>query len=174
MPNECQEIKKQIEGSNILTAFSARKEIKELPNILQEGEKLEALIVGNYNNATGVLVCTDRRLIFIDKGLLYGLKVEEFPIDKISSVSYSTGLLLGKFTITSIKDAVIKNVDKLQIRPFAEHVTNKLNSKKKETPPSPNLEGDVVSKLERLAVLKEKGILTDDEFAEQKANILNN
>lgn len=31
---------------------------------------------------------------------------------------------------------------------------------------------DVVAQLERLATLKEKGILTDSEFAEQKAKIL--
>jgi hypothetical protein len=33
-------------------------------------------------------------------------------------------------------------------------------------------EPDVLSQLERLGALKEQGLLTDDEFAEQKAKIL--
>ena len=105
--------------------------------------------------------------------MLYGLKVKEFPIDKITSVSYKTGLIYGKFTITSKEDAVIELVDKNEIRPFAEHVTNKLNSKKTESSVNTSSEDDVVSKLERLAALKEKGILTDEEFLEQKTKILN-
>jgi hypothetical protein len=168
-----EDIKKQLEDLNKVTAFLSRKEIKELPSILQEDEKLEALIFGRLDNGNGVLVCTDRRLIFIDKGLLYGLKVKEFPIDKITSVSYKTGLMYGKFTITSKEDAVIELVDKNEIRPFAEHVTNKLNSKKTESSVNTSSEDDVVSKLERLAALKEKGILTDEEFLEQKTKILN-
>ena len=38
--------------------------------------------------------------------------------------------------------------------------------------PAPAAEKDIISQLERLAALKEKGILTDDEFAQQKAKIL--
>ena len=168
------DVKKQLEDLDKVAAFLGRKEIKELPSILQEDEKLGALIQGMYNNGNGVLVCTDRRLIFIDKGLVYGLKVKEFPLDKISSVSYTTGLIFGKFTITSKDDAVISQVDKNQIRAFAEHVTNKLNSKKTESSDNTGSEDDdVVSKLERLAALKEKGVLTDEEFLEQKTRILN-
>jgi len=37
---------------------------------------------------------------------------------------------------------------------------------------APAPQGDVVSQLERLAALKEQGILTEDEFQAQKAKIL--
>jgi hypothetical protein len=40
---------------------------------------------------------------------------------------------------------------------------------------APNLAGvDVVSELERLAALRDKGVLTDLEFETQKAKILRN
>ena len=39
-------------------------------------------------------------------------------------------------------------------------------------PPAAPAEDDVVSQLERLAQLKEQGILTEEEFAAQKAKIL--
>lgn len=39
--------------------------------------------------------------------------------------------------------------------------------------PSPPPQDDMVTQLERLADLKDKGILTEEEFAAQKAKILN-
>jgi hypothetical protein len=39
-------------------------------------------------------------------------------------------------------------------------------------PATPTPADDVVSKLERLAALKERGMLTDEEFSEQKNRLL--
>lgn len=171
-----EEIKSQIRSIDGMAKFLGKREIKELPNILWENETVEKLIQGTYNNGNGILICTNKRLIFIDKGMLFGLQVEDFPLDKISSIQYSTGILLGKLTIfASGNKAVIDNVDKLQVRVFGDFVTNKINSKDKNK----NLikvessEDDIISKLERLATLKEKGILTDEEFLAQKNKILN-
>jgi len=171
-----EEIKSQIRSIDGMAKFLGKREIKELPNILWENENVEKLIQGTYNNGNGILICTNKRLIFIDKGMLFGLQVEDFPLDKISSIQYSTGILLGKLTIfASGNKAVIDNVDKLQVRVFGDFVTNKINSKDKNK----NLikvessEDDIISKLERLATLKEKGILTDEEFLAQKNKILN-
>ena len=80
-----------------------------------------------FNNGQGILVSTNRRLIFIDKGLIYGLKVEDFPIDKITSIQYETGLLVGKVKIhTSGNIASIENVEKLSSRSFAEFIREKI------------------------------------------------
>ena len=169
------EIKKQISSINETSKLIGRKEIKELPDILWEDEIVENLIQGFYNNGNGILVATNRRLIFIDKGLLYGLKVEDFPLDKISTIQYSTGMLMGKLTIfTSGNKAVIDNVDKKDVRLFGDFVRNKISSKDNTESNSKSIieDEDVISKLERLAVLKEKGILTDEEFISQKMKIL--
>ena len=93
------EIQSQIKNLAGFESFLGRKEIKELPSILWEDEKVENIIQGTYNNGNGVLVATNIRLVFVDKGLLFGLKVEDFPYDKISSIQYETGILMGKLTI---------------------------------------------------------------------------
>lgn len=171
------EIEKQIKSLDGASRFLGRKEIKELPNILWDNESLEKIVQGMYNNKQGVLVATSLRLIFIDKGLLYGLSVEDFPYDKISSIQYETKMMFGKITIyTSGNKATIEQIDKKQTRDFAEYVRNKISkngnkpdvSKEKSTPPD-----DVVTQLERLAKLKEQGILSQDEFDAQKQKILN-
>ncbi|MEX0996865.1 MAG: PH domain-containing protein [Flavobacteriaceae bacterium] len=173
-----EQVKNQIQKVDGLSKFLGKREIKELPNILWENENVENLIQGTYNNGNGILVATNKRLIFIDKGLVFGLKVEDFPYDKISSIQYSTGLLLGKLTIfASGNKAIIDNVEKQRVRLFGDFVRNKISSKENEnaspaTSSNEKSQDDIVTQLERLAKLKEKGILTDEEFVQQKQKLL--
>ena len=173
-----EEVKEQIKSIDGLSKFLGRREIKELPDILWENENVENMVQGFYKNGNGILVATNTRLIFVDKGLLYGLDVEDFQYNKISSIQYSTGLLLGKLTIfSSGNKAVIDNVDKKRVRVFGDFVRNKISSKEKEVKIEKvgcqdNMKVDIVSQLEKLAKLKKDGILTEDEFLQQKKNIL--
>lgn len=168
------EIKKQIQELKLsnISIYLGRKEINELPQILAESETIDNIAQGTYNNGQGILVSTNRRLVFVDKGLLYGLKVEDFPLDKITSIQYETGLLLGEIKIhTSGNIAKIDNVEKATARTFAEFVRNKL-SQPKETTTIINNQPNVLDQLEKLAKLKEQGILTQEEFDTQKKKLL--
>ena len=170
------EIKKQIQELKLsnISNYLGRKEINELPQILAESETIDNIAQGTYNNGQGILVSTNRRLIFVDKGLLYGLKVEDFPLDKITTIQYETGLLLGEIKIhTSGNIAKIDNVEKATARAFAEFVRNKLSQPKETTAPIINNQPDVYDQLEKLAKLKEQGILTQEEFDTQKKKLLN-
>lgn len=174
------EIQNALKSKEMGVNFLSKKEIKELPNILWENELPELVVQGFYKNGNGLLVCTNSRLIFINKGLM-SLKVEDFPLKSISSIQYETGMLLGKLTIfASGNRAEIANVDKNFVRIFAEYVRAKISNSGEQVkiatptePPTANTsQDDVIAQLERLMVLKEKGILTDDEFVAQKAKIL--
>lgn len=168
------EIKIEIQKLNMnnVSTFLGRKEINELPQILALDEKIDHIIQGTYNNGQGILVSTSRRLIFIDKGMLYGLKVEDFALDKISSIQYETGLMWAKVKIhTSSNIALIDNVDKFSARIFAEFVRDKI-SQPKEIVIQSNSEPDVLTQLEKLGKLKDSGILSEEEFNEQKKKLL--
>ena len=45
----------------------AKRELKELPNILWEDEDVENAIAGKYDNRMGLLIATNKRLIFVEK-----------------------------------------------------------------------------------------------------------
>lgn len=168
------DIKAEIKSLNLsnISTFFGRKEINELPQILAENEKIDHIIQGTYNNGNGILVSTNRRLVFIDKGMIYGLKVEDFPLEKISSIQYETGLILGKVKIhTSGNIASIDNVEKASSRIFAEFVRDKL-SKPKEPIAQNSQEPNILEQIEKLGKLKDSGILTEAEFSEQKAKLL--
>ena len=171
-----EQIRKQIESLEGVEKLLGSREIKELPKILHEGEHIEGLVQGWYENGTGLLVSTNKRLLFVDKGLVAGVRVEDFPYDKISSIQYKTGLVFGEITIfASGNKAEIKQVEKSRTRAFAEYVRAKAGAPSApETAPTapPPAADDTVSKLERLAELKAKGILTEEEFAQQKKKLL--
>jgi len=172
-----EEVKEQIGNLDGMSKFLGRKEIKELPNILWKDEKIEKIVQGVYEKNLGILVASDKRIIFIDKGLLYGLRVEDFPYNKVTSIQYKTGLLLGEITIfASGNKAVIGNVNKKLARIFSDHVRIKMSEKdQKPTEDSSSKngrDGDIVTELEKLANLKEKNILTEEEFLDQKKKIL--
>ena len=45
---------------------------------------------------TWLITLTDRRIIFLDKGMIYGLKQTTIDLDKVNAVSGETGLFLEK------------------------------------------------------------------------------
>lgn len=176
-----EEVQKALENNAEGVNFLGKKELKELPSILWEDELPEKVVQGFYKNGNGILVCTNTRLIFINKGLM-SLKVEDFPLKNISSIQYETGLLMGKITIfASGNRADISNIEKAYVRNFAEYVrakisdSSKLSELSRSSQPTASTQAsddEIITQLERLAVLKEKGILTDEEFTAQKARIL--
>jgi hypothetical protein len=121
-----------------------------------------------------VATVTNKRVLFLDKGMLYGLKQLELPLQHISAVSHKTGLIFGKIEVATgggIKK--IDNIDKKDVVKVAQIISDLINKPKDST--VTNTEGtsnDVVSKLERLAALRQSGILSDQEFTEQKTKIL--
>ena len=133
-----EEIQKQVAAIEGGSKFMPRKEIKELPNVLARDERVEQLAPGFYNGGIGLLVATNRRLIFVDKGMLYGLRVEDFHYDRISSIQYKTGLLLGEITIYSSGNrAEISQVEKSVVRQFGEYVRAKIGSPGPRAPAPP-------------------------------------
>lgn len=169
------EIKEQIKNMDTGSKFLGMKEIKALPDILWEDEKLEKMVQGFYEKGNGILVATNKRLIFVDKGLIYGLRVEDFPYEKISSIQYETGMLMGKIIIfASGNKAEIKQVVKAQAKNFGDYVRARISKVQEHVgiEKQNTNNDDMTSQLEKLAELKEKGILTEEEFSAKKKSIL--
>ena len=176
------EVKEQIGRQPAGGKFLGRKEIKEFVNILWEDESVERIVTGNYEAVgTGILAATNKRLIFVDKGMVK-LRVEDFPYEKISSIQYQTGWVGGPITIfASGNKAEIKNVPKDACKDFGDYVRARTSgvvehaslAARAEAPATGTAsQDDVVGQLERLGKLREQGILTEDEFQAQKQKLL--
>lgn len=171
--NEYNRIAKEIGDHQFFT----KRELKHLPKVLSSGEQVLAFTSGLMDGHTWLITLTDRRIIFLDKGMVWGLKQATIDLDKINAISGDTGLLLGSIQIEDgASQRVIRNVWKKTVIAFTNKARDAMEARKQALRPSAAVAhgaaDDFVSKLERLAVLLEKGILTKEEFEQQKARLL--
>ncbi|MGY2703816.1 MULTISPECIES: PH domain-containing protein [unclassified Nocardioides] len=161
----------------------SKREIRRLPEHLWHDERVELMVGGAYGPGTGILVLTDRRLIFVKDGMTAKVS-EDFPLDKVSSVQWQTGMMLGTISIfASGNKAEIKNVQKTDGKALTDAVRARIAGTPQEPqaqPPAVSEQsgastggaGDAHERLRRLAELHRDGILTDDEFSAKKQQLL--
>lgn len=173
-----EEIISQIRNQSNMSKFLAKREVKELPSILWEDEIVENIVQGMYANNFGLLVATNKRLLFIDKGLIR-LVVEDFPYDKITSLQYETGLVQGRIIVfVSGNRAEIRNIEKAAVKNFTEFVRARVTTIQDSAVPSSgskvkSVDSDgMVEQLQKLAIMHKKGMLTDSEFMNAKKKLL--
>lgn len=166
-------IKDELELLEINPTIFARKEIHALPEVLSENERIVYLIEGRnkLTNHHIILVATEKRLIFVDKEFMYGLKVEDFSYNKVSSIQYEKSMMLASIDIHISDDILeIDNVGKYYAELFCEKVRDFMA---RPTQYFQNIsETTVLDQLEQLGRLKERGVLTEEEFAAQKKKLL--
>lgn len=108
--------------------FGTKRELKYLPQLLLDEEQVLAFSSGLMDNNTWLIVLTDRRVLFLDKGMLYGMKESSIPLDRINGVSGESGLLMGKIIINDgFAARQIKNVAKKSVRPFINRLQQELD-----------------------------------------------
>lgn len=153
--------------------FFTKKELNHLPQILADGEQILAFTSGLMDGDTWLITLTDRRIIFLDKGMIYGLKQTTIDLDKVNSVSGETGIFFGTIKVEDgAKERKIENVWKKTVVKFTNKARDAIEARKRPQHAAAPKADDLVSKLERLAALKDKGILSQQEFDAQKTKLL--
>jgi hypothetical protein len=174
------EVKRQIEAYPHRYIFWTSKEIRALPEILDSDEKIKAITSGIVNNSTWLAICTDRRLIFLNRGMFYGLQQVQMPLSRIQSVDHQHTIFFGTISVfDGINVFTLNLVIKPSIAPFVRAVEDYLYAHKKDQSKATNITStgpaggnDIASQISKLAELKEKGYLTDEEFQTQKKKLL--
>ncbi len=130
-----QDVNSMIKGlGSAVTAIGTKKEIKSLPEILQIDEVILGLTSGFMDGNTWLITCTNKRIIFLDKGMLYGLKQVEIPLYKITSMEQKTGLFLGEISIHDGSNKMtIKNVMKKTVRHFVKSTNEAMQNLYQDT-----------------------------------------
>ncbi len=181
MPVPKEEVDRQLsEFNQEFDDLLVKKEIKHLPKIMMIGEEIKAITRGIHEGNTWIIVATQKRIIFLDKGMVTGLNQKELMLDKIKSVSHKIGLMRGKVKIdTGGGEKTISGIPKKYVSPFVKRVSKLLQKQRKENTSSNKEEKKTsknqsgISRLEKLAELKDKGVITEEEFKKKKKEILN-
>jgi hypothetical protein len=99
--------------------------------------------------------------------------VEDFPLDRLSSVQTKAGLATGDLTVhASGNSAVIKSIIKPDLKYLGDALRQHIGSGKPRPAPAPITPIDVADQLAKFAALRDQGVLTQEEFAAQKAKLL--
>ncbi|MEI2268129.1 PH domain-containing protein [Microbacterium sp. No. 7] len=180
----------------------ADKLLEQAREHLEPSETVAAAVMGAYEVRrmgsetvrNGVLIATDRRVVFYAKKL-GGFDLESFPFGNISSFEHGKSVMGHHVTFHASGNRVV--VKWLQpaneFADFLDKVKSAMNLKHQvptspappqaapeaSAPPAPGgtpvpapASEDVLATLERLGELRDAGIVTPEEFASKKAELL--
>ena len=159
--------------SKMRVKWGGGREIKRLTSYLWEGETVDQMTTGAYGNGTGLVVLTDRRLLFVQDGLMSKTS-EDFPIDKVSSVQWTSGMLMGAIVIfASGNKAEIKNIVKDDGKEIVDKIRHRISSPIPAPAPTGSaLADDPIEQLRKLGELRDAGVVTPEEFEAKKTELL--
>lgn len=101
--------------------FFTAKELDALPRELAPYEQVLSFSSGSLNGNTWLIVLTDERVLFLDKGMLFGMKKVSVDLNRIANIESERGLMFGKITIgANGQDYSIEYVWKSTVDPFVE------------------------------------------------------
>lgn len=169
-------VEEKIESMEEVKTWGTNKEINELPNVLGDNEELIYITSGLYEDNTWLIALTDKRILFLDKGLIYGLKQKDITLDKVNSVEYETGIIFSKIKVWNgaeyiIIDKVLNKYANIMVR----YITEELELYKDKMLRPRIVEEtneDRINQLAKLGKLRDAGVLTQEEFEETKRKIL--
>tara|TARA_B100001027_G_C16135875_1_gene271416 strand:+ start:125 stop:661 length:537 start_codon:yes stop_codon:yes gene_type:complete len=172
-----QYIKDQLAKLDSKRRLGVGKELNHLHEVINEGENILGHTRGFYDGNTWLICVTNRRLLFLDKGMLVGMKSTEIPLDSVGSVNYETKMLGGNITVTaSGQEKHIGKMRKQDVKDVANLISEAAAKMKKEIHGNPGggqeSNTSKMDELKKLAELKDSGVLSEEEFNAEKAKLL--
>lgn len=139
---------------------------------LTEDETVGFVALGTHERGGGVLVLTDVRLLFFLRRVL--TPTLDLRLGAISSVTTSSGFSTGEVALEVGEDVVaVSRISRVDVEPLAHAIRRAVLA----APPEPeSADGlsttDPFEAMEKLAHLRDTGVLTEAEFAAKKQELL--
>ena len=137
---------------------------------INDDQLIHGIFGKHYERGFGTLVSTDKKLIFIDAGdyLSFAFK-EIIPLDSITSIDFSPSNNILTI-ITFQKNIEVEAESHEYGNAFCIAVNQLINNTKKADPREYSI-SETLDLIERLGKLRQNGILTEEEFANEKAKL---
>jgi len=156
--------------------MGGKRELKKLAEHLHDGETVRFIAQGTYDGRQGIIVLTDLRLLFLFHGWT-GQSKQDFPLGLISSVQTKPALGTGELRVfVAGSDSVISGIMKRDLEPLAEAVRQGMAARPtpqtQPPPPAGSTATDPYEALQKLASLRDAGILSPEEFEAKMQDLL--
>lgn len=120
--SHAQRIKDELRGVGASFVDLLMPETRSLPFIIHTDEYIRGAVYGRTKDGVGILVATDRRIIFLDKKMLF-MKFDEITYEVVSGISMGFSGLFGTLTLhTRIGDYTLKTLNQKCATKFAEYI----------------------------------------------------
>lgn len=156
-----------------ISRFFGKAEVKNLAAVLSPTERVVAIAGGTYRKMLGALVLTTERLVFFDQSYK-SRDVEEFALDAIQSLGVSTRLGGEKIDVSiSGRSAEITGMQPGEAERIVAAYRQVRDLRSTPAPGALSFQSpDAMDQLRKLGELHQAGILTSEEFAAKKADLL--
>jgi hypothetical protein len=162
-----------IERLHKVSRVFGRKEIRHLHNILRASERVAAIGQGRYGSKQGLVVLTNERLFFYEKSLLTLETLQEFPLRQITSLGTQKQRTGETLVITVAGNASeISQMFHGQADEIARQFRRLSDASASATQVADPLTSDPIHQLERIAALRDQGIISDAEFEAKKVELM--
>ena len=147
-------------------------ELAPVPSYLREHETVRFVALGTYRRAGGVVVLTDARLLFFDRRVT--TPSLDLSLGAIGPVSTTAGLSTGEVALAVGEDVeAVSRVVKADVEPLAHAIRRAVEVAPDEPEPAePGAPVDPFVAMEKLSALRDRGVLTEAEFAAKKQELL--
>ncbi len=161
---------------------STSGELSTLHTLLADDEDCFAMTEGmmkkihsSKHSGYGIALLTDKRFLFYHKGFLGSVTREEFPLSTISSITFNKGIVFGSLHVfaANVDEIIIQPCDNnngARIAQVWQHMVNNKNIL--ETMAAVNTTADPIAELEKWHSLKERGLITEEEYNAKKKQVL--
>ena len=150
--------------------------VDRMEAVLGLDEMVISLVGGNCAGAPGMLALTSQRLLFVasKERFVKGRRFVDVPLREVTSVTWIEMGLLGQLSVAGTFGVAptVNSIGKFVGVAFQAAAVGKIAPPVVTVEASPAPPDDVVGQLERLASLRQQGVLSEDEFAEQKRRLL--
>ena len=165
-----------------------RKRLGKAEQVLLEGEEIidgatgmiHVRRMGQETARNGVVIATDRRVILFTTKI-GGYDVQDFAYGLLTSVDHKKGVMFGDLHLNAAGDrAHVKQIPKTDIERLAQSIRDRMALAHKPGAPqstsspsvAPDPPADPHDELRKLAALRDDGIITEEEFAAKKRQLL--
>ena len=158
------------------------REGERLAELMAPGELLLWVCSGHgsagWETSSVLAALTDRRIVIINNRWGGGSEATLIELENVNRISGDNGVVMGGVTI---QDGTIEHkitlMAKARVIPFVQRAREAVDARKSAVgsaaPGSPAASADdIISKLERLADLRDRGVISELEFNDQKIKLL--
>ncbi|WP_202879207.1 SHOCT domain-containing protein [Nocardioides cynanchi] len=147
-------------------------ELAPVAAYLSDDETVRYVVLGTHERGGGVLVLTDRRLLFFLRRVM--TPTLDLRLGAISSVTTSSGFSTGEVAMDVGKDVVaVTRITRVDLEPLAHAIRRAVLAAPGEPEAAEGASGtDPFEAMEKLAHLRDTGVLTEAEFAAKKQELL--